>query len=98
MANKNRKTILSCAITGSVHTPTMSEYLPTTPQQIVENALEAAQAGAAILHLNARNPENGRASADPEHFQLICHFLDFADLLQVIENIGGGAWTRTYGL
>ena len=51
MAKNNRKIIISCAITGSVHTPTMSEYLPITPSQIVDSAVEAAEAGAAILHL-----------------------------------------------
>ncbi len=54
MAKKNRQIIVSCAITGSVHTPTMSEYLPITPSQIVDSAVEAAEAGAAILHLHAR--------------------------------------------
>ncbi|MGD0892301.1 MAG: 3-keto-5-aminohexanoate cleavage protein [Terracidiphilus sp.] len=72
MATKNRKIIISCAITGSVHTPTMSEYLPITPSQIVDSAVEAAEAGAAILHLHARNPEDGRPSGDPALFKEIC--------------------------
>ena len=72
MTKSNRKIIISCAITGSVHTPTMSEYLPATPAQIVESAVEAAEAGAAILHLHARNPENGRPSGDPAHYRMIC--------------------------
>ena len=63
-----RKVIITCAITGSVHTPSMSPYLPVTPDQIAEQAIEAAEAGAAILHLHARNPENGRPSADPAVF------------------------------
>lgn len=92
MAQKNRKIILSCAITGSVHTPTMSEYLPVTPQQIVDSALEAAQAGAAILHLHARDPENGRPSADPAHFQMICPVL--AERTNAIINITTGGSTR----
>jgi len=92
MANKNRKIILSCAITGSVHTPTMSEYLPITPAQIVDSALEAAQAGAAILHLHARDPKNGRPSADPEHFQLICPVL--AERTDAILNITTGGSAR----
>src|SRR3954447_26519321 len=57
------KVIISCAVTGSVHTPTMSEYLPITPDQIVESAVGAAEAGAAILHLHARNPEDGRPTS-----------------------------------
>lgn len=72
MTKNNRKIIISCAITGSVHTPTMSEYLPATPAQIVESAVEAAEAGAAILHLHARHPENGRPSGDPAHYGMIC--------------------------
>lgn len=54
------KVVISCAITGSIHTPSMSPYLPVTPDQIVTSALEAAEAGAAILHLHARNPQDGR--------------------------------------
>jgi uncharacterized protein (DUF849 family) len=72
MAKATRKIILSCAVTGSVHTPTMSEYLPMTPTQIAESAIEAAEAGAAILHLHAREPEDGRPTGDPARFQDIC--------------------------
>jgi uncharacterized protein (DUF849 family) len=63
-----RKIIISCAITGSIHTPSMSPYLPVTPEQIAEQAIAAAEAGAAVLHLHARDPENGRPSADPDVF------------------------------
>ncbi len=73
MARTTRKTIISCAITGAVHTPTMSDALPVTPEMIAEQAVEAAHAGAAILHLHARNPVNGAPSVDPAHFR---HFLD----------------------
>ncbi|SNR43380.1 3-keto-5-aminohexanoate cleavage protein [Puniceibacterium sediminis] len=62
------KIIITCAITGSIHTPSMSPYLPITAEQISDNAIGAAEAGAAILHLHARDPENGRPSADPAHF------------------------------
>ncbi|MEM9580439.1 MAG: 3-keto-5-aminohexanoate cleavage protein [Pseudomonadota bacterium] len=62
------KTIITCAITGAVHTPTMSKYLPVHPDTIAEQAIAAAKAGAAIIHLHARNPENGAPSVDPEHF------------------------------
>lgn len=64
-----RKIIITCAVTGSIYTPTMSPHLPVTPQQIAESAIGAAQAGAAIIHLHARVPEDGRPSADPEHFK-----------------------------
>lgn len=62
------KIIITCAITGSIHTPSMSPHLPITADEITEHALGAAQAGAAILHLHARDPENGRPSAKPAHF------------------------------
>ncbi len=60
--------IISCAITGSIHTPSMSPYLPVTAQEIAESAIGAAQAGAAILHLHARRPDDGHPSADPAHW------------------------------
>src|SRR5580700_4417899 len=62
------KVIISCAITGSIHTPTMSEALPITPDQIATQAIDAAAAGAAILHLHARDPKDGRPSPDPKIF------------------------------
>ena len=62
------KIIISCAITGSIHTPSMSPHLPITPDEIASQAIGAARAGATILHLHARNPENGRPSADPAHW------------------------------
>ncbi|MCY1125981.1 3-keto-5-aminohexanoate cleavage protein [Frigidibacter sp. RF13] len=62
------KIILSCAITGSIHTPSMSPHLPVTGEEIARAAIDAAEAGAAILHLHARDPANGRPSADPGHW------------------------------
>ena len=62
------KILISCAITGSIHTPSMSPHLPVTPDQIATQAIDAARAGAAILHLHARDPANGRPSALPEHW------------------------------
>jgi uncharacterized protein (DUF849 family) len=62
------KIIITCAVTGSIHTPSMSPYLPITAQEIIDNSIGAAKAGAAILHLHARDPENGRPSAEPAHF------------------------------
>ena len=62
------KIIISCAITGSIHTPSMSPYLPVTATEIAQSAIGAAKAGAAILHLHARNPETGQPSADPAHW------------------------------
>ncbi|MDH3193934.1 MAG: 3-keto-5-aminohexanoate cleavage protein, partial [Acidimicrobiia bacterium] len=63
-----RKVIITCAVTGSIHTPTMSPHLPITPEEITAQAVAAANAGAAILHLHARNPETGQPTADPKVF------------------------------
>lgn len=68
---KSRKVIISCAVTGSIHTPSMSPYLPVTAEEIANSAVEAAEAGAAIVHLHARDPENGRPSQDPALFKPI---------------------------
>src|SRR5450631_1801160 len=65
---KSRKVIITCAITGSIHTPSMSPYLPVTAQQIADAAIGAAEAGAAIVHLHARNPQDGRPDQSPEAF------------------------------
>jgi uncharacterized protein (DUF849 family) len=65
---KADKIIISCAITGSIHTPSMSPHLPVTPEQIAEQAVGAAETGAAILHLHARVPETGRPTQDPAQF------------------------------
>jgi 3,5-dioxohexanoate:acetyl-CoA acetone transferase len=62
------KVVITCAVTGSIHTPTMSEALPITPDQIATQAIDAAEAGAAILHLHARDPRDGRPSPDPAVF------------------------------
>lgn len=62
------KVIITCAITGAIHTPTMSPYLPITPDEITAEALAAAEAGASILHLHARDPENGKPDQTPEAF------------------------------
>ena len=65
MAAKSDKVIITCAVTGAIHTPTMSEALPVTPDQIAEQAIDAAEAGAAILHLHARDPQDGRPTGRP---------------------------------
>jgi uncharacterized protein (DUF849 family) len=71
-----RKVIITCAVTGSIHTPSMSPHLPITPEEIAEAAIGAAEAGAAIVHLHARNPTDGRPDQRPEAF---------APFLQVIK-------------
>jgi len=66
--SQRKKVIITCAVTGSIHTPTMSDALPITPSEIAEQAIEAAQAGASILHVHARDPETGAPTADPDVF------------------------------
>jgi uncharacterized protein (DUF849 family) len=63
-----RKVIITCAVTGAIHTPSMSPHLPITPQEIADAAVAAAEAGAAILHLHARHPETGQPDQTPEAF------------------------------
>lgn len=67
--NTSNKVIISCAITGSIHTPSMSPHLPVTAAEIATSALGAAEAGAAIVHLHARNKEDGRPDQTPEAFE-----------------------------
>ncbi len=62
------KVIISCAVTGAIHTPSMSDHLPITPEEIAKSSIEAAEAGAAIIHLHARNPETGEPTPDPAVF------------------------------
>ncbi len=64
-----KKVIITCAVTGAIHTPTMSPYLPITPQEITDAAVGAAEAGAAIVHLHARDPVDGRPTQDPKYFR-----------------------------
>jgi len=87
MANK---VIITCAVTGAIHTPTMSPHLPITPDEIAASAIGAAEAGAAILHLHARNPEDGSPTQDPEIFrQFLPRIKDSVDA--VINVTTGGA-------
>ncbi len=64
----SKSVIITCAVTGAIHSPTMSEYLPITPNEIAEDAIAAAEAGASILHLHARDPNDGRPTPDPDVF------------------------------
>ena len=63
-----KKVIITCAVTGAIHTPSMSPFLPVTPEEIADAAVGAAEAGAAVIHLHARNPETGRPDQSPEAF------------------------------
>lgn len=92
MKNSPDKVIISCAVTGSVHTPSMSPHLPLTPDQIAEQAIEAAAAGAAILHLHARDPSDGRPTADPAVFDAFVPRI--RDATDAVINITTGGSTR----
>ncbi len=86
------KVIISCAVTGAMHTPTMSPHLPLTPDQIAEQAIEAAEAGAAILHLHARDPQDGRPTPDPAVFDRFVPRI--AAATDAVINITTGGSTR----
>jgi len=64
----SRKVIITCAVTGSIHTPTMTPHLPITPDEIAQASIEAAEAGASVIHLHARDPKDGRPTPDPAVF------------------------------
>ena len=66
---KNRKVIITCAVTGAIHTPSMSPHLPVTPDEIIDAAVGAAEAGAALVHVHARNPKTGQPDQSPEAFE-----------------------------
>ena len=66
---KNRKVIITCAVTGAIHTPSMSPHLPVTPDEIIDAAVGAAEAGAALVHVHARNPVTGQPDQSPEAFE-----------------------------
>jgi len=88
------KVIITCAVTGAIHTPSMSPYLPITPQEITDAAVAAAEAGAAIVHLHARDPVDGSPTQDPKYFR------EFAPAIAkrsdvVINFTTGGAPTMT---
>ena len=85
-----RKVIVTCAITGSIHTPTMSPYLPITPAQIAADAVAAAEAGASILHLHARNPKDGRPTPDPDVFMQFLPAIKDATNAVINITTGGG--------
>jgi uncharacterized protein (DUF849 family) len=86
----SRSVIVTCAVTGAIHTPSMSPYLPITPEQIAEEAIAAARAGAAIVHLHARDPVDGKPTGDPELFRKFLPVI--RDACDVVINIttGGG--------
>ncbi len=88
---KTEKIIVTCAVTGSIHTPSMSPWLPVTPDEIAESAIEAANAGAAILHLHARDPLDGRPSPSAEHFMAFLPRIKEASDAVINVSTGGSA-------
>ena len=91
---KSKKVIITCAVTGSIHTPSMSPHLPVTAAEIAEAAIGAAEAGAAIVHLHARDPKDGRPDQSPQAF------LPFLQIIKqrsncVVNLTTGGAATMT---
>lgn len=87
------KVIITCAVTGGAHTPSMSEHLPVTPEEIADQSIEAAQAGASIIHLHARDPDDGRPSGDPAIFQRFLQRIKGATDAVVNISTGGGGPT-----
>ena len=90
--NRQNKIIVTCAVTGAIHTPSMSPHLPVTPEEIADAAIGAAAAGAAIVHLHARNPQDGRPDQTPEAFmRFLPRIRDESDV--VVNITTGGAPT-----
>ena len=91
---KRGKVIISCAVTGSIHVPSQTPYLPITPAEIAQGAIGAAEAGAAIVHLHARDPETGRPTPDPEVFaQFLPEIQERTDVVINITTGGGHGMT-----
>jgi uncharacterized protein (DUF849 family) len=87
----HRKVIITCAVTGSIHTPSMSPHLPVTAQEIADAAVGAAEAGAAIVHLHARNPADGRPDQTPEAFSPILRSIKQRSDVVINITTGGAA-------
>jgi len=90
MAARRDKVIITCAVTGAIHTPTMTPYLPITPQEIADGAIGAWQAGAAIIHLHARDPLDGRPTPDPKVFMQFLPRIKAETDLVINITTGGG--------
>lgn len=87
---KAKSVIITCAVTGGIHTPTMSPHLPITPQEIAAEAIAASEAGASIIHLHARNPEDGRPTADPDVFMQFLPIIKQSSDAVINISTGGG--------
>ncbi len=89
------KVIVTAAITGSIHTPSMSPYLPITPDQIADNAIEAYEAGASMVHIHVRNPETGQPSPDVELYRKVLSKIKRKCNVIASTTTGGGLGTTT---
>ena len=85
-----RKVVISCAISGAIHTPTMSPYVPITPEDIARQALDAANAGAATVHIHARDPKDGRPSSDLKLYRQIVERIKAESDVVICLTTGGG--------
>lgn len=91
----SKSVIITCAPTGGIHTPTMSEHLPITPNQIAEASIEAAEAGASIIHLHARDPETGKPDPNPDLFmQFLPRIKQATDAVMNVSTGGGLGMSR----
>lgn len=91
---KNRKVIITCAVTGAIHTPSMSPYLPVSAEEIADAAVGAAEAGAAIVHLHARNPQDGRPDQTPQAFEPFLKIIKQRSNCVVNLTSGGAPWMK----
>jgi uncharacterized protein (DUF849 family) len=89
-----RKVIITCAVTGAIHTPSMSPHLPVTPEEIAEGAIGAAEAGAAIVHLHARDPVTGKPDQTPEAFGRFLAVIKQRSNCVINLTTGGAPWMR----
>jgi len=90
----SRKVIITCAVTGAIHTPTMSPHLPITPDEIVDAAVGAAEAGASIIHLHARDPDTGQPNQTPEAFERFLPRIKQRTNAVLNLTTGGSPWMR----
>ena len=86
--------IVSCALTGAIHVPSMSPYLPCSPAELIEHGIAAAEAGASIIHIHVRNPETGEPSADPEMFREVAEGIK-SECNAIVQPTTGGAVTMS---
>jgi uncharacterized protein (DUF849 family) len=90
MAMKQKKVFINCAVTGAIHIPTMTDYLPITPQQIADEAVKAAEAGAGTVHIHVRDPKTGQPSSDVNIYREVCSEIDKRSNVVQCPTTGGG--------